>query len=288
MPGVFVSYRREETAGYAGRLHERLSEFFDEDYIVMDLPIPPREDFVVQIEQGVGSCDVLLVVIGRNWVTVTDANGERRLEDPQDFTRLEVEAALRREVRVIPVLVGGAKPPNGTDLPEALARLTRLQSQEVTDIRWESDTQKLVEAIKTVTQGSIPGPKREGGWQEPRGWQPPQAPAPRQPSPPSRPHIEPPGPEPSWRQAPPPEPYPPREPEPSPHERVKPFVTWGWITSTIGSFLIPFLALFGIVLGILVIARSDGTRTGAGIGIIVVAIVCGLLGFGFWAGVSGG
>jgi hypothetical protein len=287
MPGVFVSYRREETAGYAGRLRERLSEFFDEDYISMDLPISPGEDFVEKIEQGVGSCDVLLAVIGRNWVTITDADGERRLEDPRDFTRLEVEAALRHGVRVIPVLVDGAELPNGKDLPGALARLARLQAHEVSDMRWDFDTQKLVEAIGTVTQGSIPAPKREGGWQEPRGWQPPQAPATRQQSPPSAPHIEVPGPDPSWRHAPRPQPYPPPEPEPSPRERVKPFVTWGWITGTIGSILIPFLALVGIVLGIVVIARSDGTRTGAGIGIIVVAIVCGLFGFAFWAGVSG-
>jgi hypothetical protein len=275
--GIFVSYRREDTAGHAGRLRERLAEFFDEGYIFMDLRIPPGDDFVETIEQRVGSCDVLLAVIGRNWVTVTDANGERRLADPQDFTRLEIEAAFQRGVRVIPVLVGGAKPPNGKDLPEALARLARLPAHELTDMRWESETQELVEAIETVAQGNIPA-KREGAWQEPQGWQPP----------PSAPHIEPPGPDPSWRHAPPPQPYPPPEPEPSPRERAKPFVVWGWITATIGSLLIPFLTLVAIVLGIIVIARSDGTRTGAGIGIIVVAIVCGLVGFGFWASVSGG
>jgi TIR domain len=289
MSGIFISYRREDAAGHAGRLYERLSKFFDEDHLFMDLRIPPGEDFVDRIEQGVGSCEVLLAVIGNDWVTVTNADGQRRLEDPQDYTRLEVEAALQRGVRVIPVLVGGAKPPIGKDLPEGLARLARLQAHEVTDLRWDFDTQKLVEAIENVTEGRIPGPNTRG-WQDPQ-WQAPRAafaePAPPPPRQESPPRAEAPRQEPSWQQAPPPPPYVP-PPEPPARERVKPFVTWGWITGTIGSILIPFLALVAIVLGILVIVRSEGTRTGTGIAIIVVSILCGLFGVGFWAGLSGG
>src|ERR1044072_779034 len=98
MSGIFISYRREDAAGHAGRLYERVSKFFDENQLFMDLRIPPGEDFVDRIEQGVGDCDVLLAIIGQDWVTIEGPDGERRLDDPAAFTRIEAEARVARGV----------------------------------------------------------------------------------------------------------------------------------------------------------------------------------------------
>ena len=95
MAGVFISYRRDDTAGHAGRLFDALVRRFGEPAVFMDLTdIAPGSDFVETIDRAVGSCDVLLVLIGRNWSTSADDQGRARLEDPQDFIRHEVATAL--------------------------------------------------------------------------------------------------------------------------------------------------------------------------------------------------
>ncbi|MDV7395171.1 toll/interleukin-1 receptor domain-containing protein, partial [Arthrospira platensis SPKY1] len=117
--GVFISYRREETAGFAGRLYDRLVSRFGRERIFMDVEgIDPGVDFVEAIERAVASCRALVVVIGPGWSSVADKNGNRRLDDPQDFVRLETAAALRRSIRVLPVLVNDANMPREEDLPE--------------------------------------------------------------------------------------------------------------------------------------------------------------------------
>jgi len=106
MPGIFISYRREDTAGHAGRLFDRLTQHFGKGRIFMDVSdIEPGTDFVEAIDKAVGSCDILIVVIGREWLTCADPGGHRRLDDPNDFIRLEAATALKRNIRVIPVLV---------------------------------------------------------------------------------------------------------------------------------------------------------------------------------------
>ena len=110
MPGgkVFLNYRREDTAGYVRSLFDRLNARFA-DQVFMDVSVlEPGVDFVEAIENAVAACDALVVLIGRNWLTVADAAGERRLLDPKDFVGLEISAALKRNVRVIPTLVSGA------------------------------------------------------------------------------------------------------------------------------------------------------------------------------------
>ncbi len=108
MSGIFISYRREDSSGYSGRLFDRLTAQFNRDQLFMDIDaIEPGVDFVEVIERAVSSCDVLVAVIGKQWLTVTDANGRRRLDNPEDFIRLEVGTALDRGIRVIPVLVRG-------------------------------------------------------------------------------------------------------------------------------------------------------------------------------------
>lgn len=148
MSSVFISYRREDTAGHAGRLYDRLVQRLGEDTVFMDLEIEPGDDFVERIEQGVGSCEVLLVLVGRQWLTVEDAAGNRRLDDPADFVRIELAVALSRNVRVIPVLVGGAKMPTPGELPEDLVKFSRRQALDLSDVRFNADFDRLVSTIE--------------------------------------------------------------------------------------------------------------------------------------------
>lgn len=110
--------------------------------------IEPGVDFVEAIDRAVGSCDVLIVVIGKEWARAADAAGKRRLDDPNDFVRLEATTALRRNVRVIPLLVDGAPLPRRESLPGDLQKLTRRNAFELRDGRWESDIGLLVEALE--------------------------------------------------------------------------------------------------------------------------------------------
>ena len=102
------------------------------------------------INDAVGTCEVLITVIGRDWLSMTNARGKRRLEDPNDFVRLEIAAALSRNVRVIPVLVGGAGMPSAEELPDALDSLARRQAHEITDTRWDFDVGRLLDSIEAA------------------------------------------------------------------------------------------------------------------------------------------
>ena len=126
-PGrVFISYRRQESSGLAGRLYDRLAARFGDDQVFMDVDtIALGVDFAEVITQAVSTCEVLLAVIGPRWLTATDEDGRRRLDDPDDLVRLEIAAALERDIRVIPILVEGAVMPRRQQLPEALAGLAR-------------------------------------------------------------------------------------------------------------------------------------------------------------------
>ena len=107
MSGIFISYRREDSAPYAGRIYDRLCAHFGSDQVFMDVDdIPPGADFTAHIGAKVGSCDAMIVVIGKTWLTARDAKGQLRLSDPNDFLGTEVALAVQRNVLVIPVLVG--------------------------------------------------------------------------------------------------------------------------------------------------------------------------------------
>src|SRR5215469_5606905 len=124
--GIFISYRRQESSHLAGRLYDRLADRFGEGQVFIDVDaIEPGVDFAEAIRRAVAACQVLVTVIGPNWLTATDQRGGRRLDDPDDLVRLEIEAALARGVRVIPILVAGAVMPGRQDLPESLAGLAR-------------------------------------------------------------------------------------------------------------------------------------------------------------------
>jgi peptidoglycan/xylan/chitin deacetylase (PgdA/CDA1 family) len=146
---LFINYRREDTAPYAGRLYDRLTAHFGEDQVFIDIDqIEPGEDFVEVINRKVGTCDIAIVAIGPRWLSATDASGKRRLDDEEDFVRMEIVAALQRNIRVIPVLVGGAQMPRKQDLPEALAPLSRRNAIELSETRFHADVNRLIEAIE--------------------------------------------------------------------------------------------------------------------------------------------
>ena len=151
MPGnVFISYRREDTAGYAGRLYDRLKAAFPGRVFIDVGEIPPGADFVQTIEQHIAGCRGLIALIGGNW-TAHD-----RLQDPADFVRLEIASALKRSITVIPVLVGGAKLPAATMLPDDVQPLLRHQTISISDQDWDHGCERLVQALQAVA-----GPARK-------------------------------------------------------------------------------------------------------------------------------
>jgi hypothetical protein len=156
---VFISYRRRETAGHAGRLYDRLAEHFGDERVFMDVRMEPGVDFVEQIDDAVTHCDALLSLIGAQWLDMRDAQGRRRLDDPHDFARLEVESALARDVKVIPVLLQDAKMPEPEDLPESLAPLARRHAIELSDERWDYDVGRLIEVLDRTIGNGVPRPK---------------------------------------------------------------------------------------------------------------------------------
>jgi hypothetical protein len=159
MPGVFISYRREDTAGYSGRIYDHFRDRFGEKNVFIDVDtIQPGEDFVQVIEEKVGACDALVAVIGKQWVSVLDEAGKRRLDDPHDFVRLEITAALARNVRVIPVLVGGAHMPRLEELPEALAGLLRRNTIELSDTGFQQLLPRLIQAVEAAGAAAHPVP----------------------------------------------------------------------------------------------------------------------------------
>jgi hypothetical protein len=148
MSGIFIGYRREDSAGFAGRLADALAARFGHEHIFRDLEdIQPGDDFVSRIEEAVASSGVLLIVIGPRWLGITDEEGNLRLSKPHDFVRLEIAAALRRGTRVIPVLVGGARMPEADELPHDIADLARRHAHELSDARWSYDVGRLIDLL---------------------------------------------------------------------------------------------------------------------------------------------
>jgi len=159
MPDIFISYRRDDTSGYAGRLYDQISAHFGADHVFMDVAdIGPGSDFVEVIEKQVGTCDALIALIGKNWLTLKDDQNHPRLGNADDFVSVEILAALKRKVEVIPVLVGGAKMPRHQELPESLQQLSRHQALEISDTRFVRDTQDLIAALEKAAGVPSPAP----------------------------------------------------------------------------------------------------------------------------------
>jgi hypothetical protein len=153
---VFICYRREETAPHAGRLYDAMVGHFGEDNVFMDVDMAPGVDFVERITEVVSGCLALIVVIGPSWASARDEDGNRRLEDPADFVRLEVETGLgRSDVTPIPVLVAGARMPKAEELPAQLRPITRRNAVEMSETRWGYDVTRLFGALEELLTDGI-------------------------------------------------------------------------------------------------------------------------------------
>jgi WD40 repeat protein len=158
--GIFICYRREDTDWPASWLFNQLAGHFGKDLVFKDVDkIEPGEDFVEKITTALRSCRVLLVLIGDKWLNATDENGQRRLNDPQDFVRLEIETALGRAVHIIPLLVGHTRMPRVADLPPGLEKLAYRQGVALDPGRFGSDTGRLMTVLDKLM---LSGPDQPG------------------------------------------------------------------------------------------------------------------------------
>jgi hypothetical protein len=157
LPGtIFINYRKDDSSWNALALYNELQKYFTKDQIFKDFnTILPGDDFVVSIDNALRKCDVLIVVIGKSWLDMKDVTGRRRLDDPDDFVRLEVATALSRNIQVIPVLFDDVPMPRSEQLPQNMSLLYRRQFVEIDSKRFEDDVRKLAEAIKKVLPDGI-------------------------------------------------------------------------------------------------------------------------------------
>ena len=145
---IFISYRRDDTQGAAGRLHDHLDDHFE---VFMDVDsMEPGVEFDKAIDMAVSRCDVLLALIGRHWTTSVDANGDRRLDNPDDYVVREVRQALERGIRVIPVLVDGATMPRPDELPPALKPLARRHATHLDHVTFQTQAEELVAKLQRI------------------------------------------------------------------------------------------------------------------------------------------
>ncbi len=152
---LFISYRREDSAGYTGRLYDHLTAHFGNDKIFMDIDtIKLGQDFVDIIETEINKCNALVAVIGKEWLTLCDETGARRLDNPLDFVRLEIAQALERQILVVPVLVDNAKMPTPDDLPENLKKLARRNALALSHERFRYDIGRLIEVLAEADKNS--------------------------------------------------------------------------------------------------------------------------------------
>lgn len=152
-PRIFLCYRRDDTPGYAGWLWESLTEQFGSRTVFRDIDeIEPGVNFVEAIDSAMAACVACLVLIGPRWLAIADQSGRARIDLDDDYVRLEVEAALSRNIRVIPVLVQGAEMPVAADLPVSLKPLALRNALELSDARWRHDVNRLTQALASVLE----------------------------------------------------------------------------------------------------------------------------------------
>jgi hypothetical protein len=152
---IFLSYRRDDTRHMAGRLSDRLEDRFPNAAVFMDVEtIEPGADFVASIRSAVGSCDVLIALIGQSWLDARDRNGRRRIEKSDDFVVLEIASALERNVQVIPVLVDGSEMPHPEELPEALVPLAVRHAVRLDHETFRTDIQRILSAVERTLRNA--------------------------------------------------------------------------------------------------------------------------------------
>src|SRR5215472_17125874 len=146
---VFISYRRADSAGYSGRVMDRLDRELGRGLVFMDVDaIPLGTNFPKVLHEEVAKCGVLLAVIGPNWLDARDEHGKRRLDNPNDFVRIEIAAALQRSIPVIPLLLDGARIPKADELPEDLKELSLRDGMEIRHASFQDDMNRLIRGLK--------------------------------------------------------------------------------------------------------------------------------------------
>ncbi len=145
---IFINYRRDDSGAAAGRLYDRFVQHFDRDKVFMDVDgLAPGVDFVKTLEGQLANCSACIAVIGPHWTTIKGPDGARRLDNPADYVRIELEAALKRDIPVVPVLVDGAEMPRASDVPASLAQLLRRQAVEVSHTRCGNEADELARSV---------------------------------------------------------------------------------------------------------------------------------------------
>jgi hypothetical protein len=164
MAGIFVSYRRDDSRDVAGRLVDRLRQDYATEQLFLDIDaIPVGTNFETVLAERLKACDVLLAVIGPQWLNAKDASGKRRLDEPGDYVRREIAVALQRnDVRVIPLLVSGAEMPRTENLPDELKPLAARQNFQLRYERFNADANDLIAQLTTVVRPA--GGRRFGKW----------------------------------------------------------------------------------------------------------------------------
>lgn len=148
---IFISYRREDTSGESGRLKDKLEQIFGQDNIFYDVEtLEAGLNFDQSIAKALSESKVLLAMIGPHWLKVEDSKGVKRIQKPDDWVRKEISEALKRGLRVIPVLVNGAEMPDPEELPEELKELSLKHAQELTSSRWNYDVGELTKVLEKI------------------------------------------------------------------------------------------------------------------------------------------
>ncbi len=159
---IFLSYRRTDTISETGRIYDRLVTAFGREHVFKDVDnIPLGVDFAEYIDQEVSRCRVLLVVMGKTWITTTEADGTRRLDNPDDFVRIEIESALKRNIPVVPLLLEGVIMPKRFQLPEPLQPFARRNGTVIGyDPRFHDDMDRLIRKLQPALNPveSVPEP----------------------------------------------------------------------------------------------------------------------------------
>ena len=161
---LFLCYRRDDSAHFAGRVQDRLGSEFGRDLLFMDVDtIPLGLNFSKVLREEVAKCRVLLAMIGPNWLDAVDKDGNRRLDDPNDFVRIEIAAALRRDIPVIPILLDGARVPKADELPKVLGELSMRNGLDVRHASFHDDIDRLVRNLKGQLGGVDAEERRRDG-----------------------------------------------------------------------------------------------------------------------------
>ncbi|MBV6441248.1 MAG: hypothetical protein EPGJADBJ_02929 [Saprospiraceae bacterium] len=152
---IFISYRRQDTAGYAGRLYDNLVKTFGKEYVLFDEEVAgTAEELIDWVRRVVPDCAVFLALIGNSWAR--KPKGRMRLFDPDDIVRLEVELAIENQVPIIPLIVGGAQFPSSNEIPKSIQKLIKYKGYELSNSHWNSKLIDIVEAISSITRSHIP------------------------------------------------------------------------------------------------------------------------------------